>query len=45
MPILAGWDRAIRRAPMFRDRTNRIVTTVLGAGLAYLAFRFVGWAW
>jgi len=36
--------RALRRAPMFRDRTNLMATAGLGAGLAYLAFRFVGWA-
>jgi general L-amino acid transport system permease protein len=29
---------------MFRDRTNVIVTAVLGAGLAYFAIRFVSWA-
>jgi len=29
---------------MFRDRSNAIATTVVGAGLAYLAFRGVSWA-
>jgi general L-amino acid transport system permease protein len=29
---------------MFRDRTNAISTAVLGAALAYVAFRFVSWA-
>jgi general L-amino acid transport system permease protein len=41
---VAGLARGLRRAPMFRDRTNVIVTTLLGASLAYLAFRFVSWA-
>ena len=35
---------AVRRAPMFRDRTNAIATTVLGAAVAYLAWRFADWA-
>jgi len=35
---------ALRRLPMFRDRSNAIATTVVGAGLAYLAFRGVSWA-
>jgi general L-amino acid transport system permease protein len=34
----------VRRAPMFQTRANVIATTVVGAGLAYLAFRFVSWA-
>ena len=37
--IAAGLTRKLRRAPMFRDRTNVIATVVLGAGLGYLAFR------
>ena len=43
-PVTAGWVRALRRAPMWQDRTNAIATLVLGAGLAYLAFRFASWA-
>jgi general L-amino acid transport system permease protein len=43
-PIIAGLHRALRRAPMFRDRPNAIATVVLGAGLAYFGFRFVSWA-
>jgi general L-amino acid transport system permease protein len=31
-------------APMFRDRANVTATVVLGAGLGYLAFRVVRWA-
>jgi general L-amino acid transport system permease protein len=42
--MIAGVSRAIRRAPMWRDRTNAIVTAVLGACLVYLACRFVRWA-
>jgi general L-amino acid transport system permease protein len=36
--------RTLRRAPMLRDRTNAILTVTLGAGLAYLGFRFASWA-
>jgi general L-amino acid transport system permease protein len=43
-PIMTRSARALRRAPMFRDRTNVIATTALGACLVYLAFRFVSWA-
>jgi general L-amino acid transport system permease protein len=43
-PVIAGWVRALLRAPMWQDRTNAIATLVLGAGLAYLAFRFASWA-
>ena len=43
-PIMTGWVRALRRTPMFRDWTNVVATSVLGACLAYLAFRFVSWA-
>jgi len=43
-PAPARLIDALRRAPMFRGRTNVIVTAVLGAGLAWLAFRFVNWA-
>lgn len=41
---MAGVVRALRRAPMVRDRTNAIATALLGGCLAYLAFRFVSWA-
>ena len=34
---------AVRRAPMFRDRTNAIATVILGAAIAYGGFRFVEW--
>ena len=43
-PSVTGWARALRRAPMFRDRINVTGTIVLGAGLAYLTFRLVKWA-
>ena len=36
--------RAFGARRCFESRTNAIATTVLGAGLAYLAFRFVSWA-
>src|SRR6185503_14975076 len=42
--IVVGWASALRHRPMFRDRTNVIVTTALGAGLVYLAVRFASWA-
>jgi general L-amino acid transport system permease protein len=41
---MAGIGRSLRRAPMFRDRTNRIASVVLGTLLVYLACRFVRWA-
>jgi general L-amino acid transport system permease protein len=44
IPALVRLARAARRAPMFRDRTNAIVTAVVGACLAYFAFRFASWA-
>jgi general L-amino acid transport system permease protein len=34
---------SIRRAPMFRDRTNAIATAILGAAIAYVGFRFIEW--
>jgi general L-amino acid transport system permease protein len=42
--FLARSGQAVRRAPMFRDRTNAIATAILGGCLGYLAFRFVSWA-
>ena len=33
----------IRRAPMFRDRTNAIASVVLGAAIAYAGVGFVRW--
>lgn len=41
---VAGVVRAVRRAPMFRDRTNTIATLALGTGLVSIAFEFVRWA-
>jgi general L-amino acid transport system permease protein len=43
-PIAPRLTRALRCTPMFRDRTNVIATAVLGAGIAYLAFRSMRWA-
>jgi general L-amino acid transport system permease protein len=40
----AGVVRAVRRAPMFRDRTNTMATLALGTGLVYFAVKFVRWA-
>ena len=34
---------SVRHAPMFRDRPNAIATAILGAAIAYAAFRFVEW--
>jgi len=34
---------SIQRVPMFRDRTNAIATTVLGAAIVYASYRFVTW--
>jgi general L-amino acid transport system permease protein len=43
-PMATGFSRALRRAPMFRDRANSISTAVLGACIAYLSFGSVRWA-
>lgn len=43
-PIVARWARALRRAPMFRDRRNVIATAAMGACLAYVTFWFARWA-
>jgi general L-amino acid transport system permease protein len=43
MTALRRVARSIRRAPMFRDRTNALATIVLGAALAYAGIRFVDW--
>ena len=43
MTAMARLTASIRRAPMFRDRTNAIATAILGAAIAYAAFRFVKW--
>jgi general L-amino acid transport system permease protein len=42
--VARGPFQALRRAPMFRDRTNTIATVALGACLAFVAWRFVEWA-
>lgn len=42
--ILPAWILALRRAPMFRDRTNTIASVAMGAGLIYFVFRFLSWA-
>ena len=42
--MLTRVARAVRRAPMFRDRTNAVATAALGAVLVYLAWRFGRWA-
>ena len=44
MTAMARLTASIRRAPMFRDRTNAIATAILGAAIAYAGFRFVRWA-
>lgn len=43
MTAVARLAASIRRAPMFRDRTNAIATAILGAAIAYAGFRFVKW--
>ena len=43
MTAMARLAASIRRAPMFRDRTNTIATAILGAAIAYAGFRFVKW--
>ena len=34
---------SMRRAPMFRDRTNTVASAILGIVMAYAAVRFVEW--
>jgi len=36
--------RSVRRAPMFRDRTNVLASLALGLGLAWLVARLLSWA-
>ena len=43
MTTIARLSASIRRAPMFRDRTNAIATAILGAAIAYAGFMFVRW--
>ena len=43
MTAMARLLASIRRAPMFRDRTNAIATAILGAAIAYAGFMFVEW--
>ena len=43
MTAIARLAASIRRAPMFRDRSNAIATVILGAAIAYAGFRFVNW--
>lgn len=41
---IADAVRALRRAPMFRDRANAVATVALGAVLAYFGWRFIAWS-
>ena len=43
MTAMAHLAASIRRAPMFRDRSNAIATAILGAAIAYAGFRLVKW--
>jgi general L-amino acid transport system permease protein len=43
MTAMTRLAAAIRRAPMFRDRTNAVATVILGAVMASAGFRFVKW--
>ena len=43
MTAMVHLAASIRRAPMFRDRTNAIATAIVGAVLAYAGFKFVKW--
>ena len=40
---MARLSAAVRRAPMFRDRTNAIATAIIGAAIAYAGFMFIRW--
>ena len=43
MTAIGRLAASIRRAPMFRDRTNAIASVVLGAVMAYAGYGFVKW--
>jgi general L-amino acid transport system permease protein len=43
MTALRRVAASMRRAPMFRDRTNAVATAILGILIAYAAVRFVKW--
>ena len=43
-PVIPPVAGTVRRRPLFRDRTNAIVTGVLGICVAYAAVRFLRWA-
>ena len=43
MTPMPDFPASIRRAPMFRDRTNAIATVILAAAIAYAGFRSVSW--
>ena len=43
MTTMTRLAASIQSSPMFRDRTNAIATTVLGAAIVYAGYRFVTW--
>jgi His/Glu/Gln/Arg/opine family amino acid ABC transporter permease subunit len=43
MTALRRVAASMRRAPMFRDRTNAVATAILGILIAYAAVKFVKW--
>ena len=43
MTAIRGLAVPIRRAPMFRDRTNAIASLILGIAIAYAGYRFIKW--
>ena len=43
MTAIGRFAASLRRAPMFRDRTNAIATVILGVAIAYAGLRFLKW--
>jgi general L-amino acid transport system permease protein len=42
--LLTRSARALRRAPMLQGRSNVIATALLGVGVTFCLFRFLGWS-
>jgi len=43
MTAITRLSVAIRRTPMFRDRTNAVATVILGTAIVYAGYKFVTW--
>ena len=43
MTSMTRLSAAVRRTPMFRDRTNAVATVILGAAIVYTGYKFLTW--